>query len=464
MVWAASGTRSIGFRTPLAPPPPPFYCTLAADRLCVVGHRPRPFVGTYPRPNASPWYGVFFIAFVVFGSFLALDLFIGTLLDAFMENSGSFSLLTDEQKAFVRAMRLLLKTRLPAAAYAPKSRLRRPLYRLVHSVAFETFISLCIIANIAFLSMEYYDQPRSWADMLTVANYVFVGIFTAEALLKIVALGPRRYFAKGWNRFDLFVVIISLAALAFDGPATSVFRMLRILRLFRLVRFCKGLQLCFTTLLLALPSLINIIAVMVLIMFIFGVMGVELFGRVPVDTGGGLTHNVNFSNLYYATVLLFTISTTETWPDVMDDCRTGLPSPSPWADRFSCNALRAPLAFSGPQAPCSPLSQPRAPHPKRLPPTPILPAPPPKRPPRCSTTAGLLHRQCYDAMASLYCFFLCVVCGTVCTSYDIYGTKSPPPPHAGTKRRRGETPPQDGPPGKQARRPERHGRAGTEVS
>ena len=38
------------------------------------------------------------------------------------------------------------------------------------------------------------------------------------------------------------------------------------------------------------------------------------------------------------------------------------------------------------------------------------------------------------------------------------------PRRARTKRRRGETPPQDGPPGKRARRPERHGRAGTEVS
>ena len=40
----------------------------------------------------------------------------------------------------------------------------------------------------------------------------------------------------------------------------------------------------------------------------------------------------------------------------------------------------------------------------------------------------------------------------------------PHPRRTGTKRRRGETPPQNGPPGKRARRPERHGRAGTEVS
>ena len=45
------------------------------------------------------------------------------------------------------------------------------------------------------------------------------------------------------------------------------------------------------------------------------------------------------------------------------------------------------------------------------------------------------------------------------------GAQSQPHPwRTGTKRRRGETPPQGGPPGKRARRPERHGRAGTEVS
>ena len=60
---------------------------------------------------------------------------------------------------------------------------------------------------------------------------------------------------------------------------------------------------------------------MFLILFIFGVMGVRLFGRIPVDGNPGLTHNLNFSNLYYALGLLFTISTTETWPDVMEGCQ-----------------------------------------------------------------------------------------------------------------------------------------------
>ena len=136
-------------------------------------------------------------------------------------------------------------------------------------------------------------------------------------------MGPRQYIADHWNKFDLLVVVVSLVALPFDGPGASLFRLLRLLRVLRLVKFLAGLQLCLTTLMLALPSLLNLMVVLLMVMFIFGVMGVKLFGRVPVDTGGGLTHNVNFSNLYYALVLLFTIATTETWPDVMDDCVSG---------------------------------------------------------------------------------------------------------------------------------------------
>ena len=280
--------------------------------------------GTAPEKNASPWFGIFFLAFMVCGSFLALNLFVATLLDAFLRNSNSVAVLTDEERAFVRAMRVLLKSMLPPAAKAPNSRYLKFIYTIVRSFAFEVAINVLIVVNIIFMALEYYNQPEGWETVLDTANYVFVALFTLEALLKILALNPKQYFADKWNRFDLFVVVISLIGLAIDGPSTSVFRMLRILRLFRLVRFCKGLQNCFTTLILALAPLGNIIVVQLLIMFIFGVMGVELFGRIPVDTGGGLTHNLNFSNIYYALVLLFTISTTETWPDVMDNCATGL--------------------------------------------------------------------------------------------------------------------------------------------
>ena len=146
---------------------------------------------TAPQQNASPWLGLYFVTFVVFGGFLALNLFVGTLIDAFMENSGSVTLLTDRQRAFVRAMRVMLKAKLPQVVQPPRGRLRRALFTLVQSVAFEAAMMVLIILNIIFFSLEYYNQPDDWASMLSVANYSFVGIFTLEALFKILlGLGP----------------------------------------------------------------------------------------------------------------------------------------------------------------------------------------------------------------------------------------------------------------------------------
>jgi hypothetical protein len=43
-------------------------------------------------------------------------------------------------------------------------------------------------------------------------NYVFLAIFTLEAVIKIIALGCS-YFKDPWNRFDFVVVIASIIVL-----------------------------------------------------------------------------------------------------------------------------------------------------------------------------------------------------------------------------------------------------------
>ena len=40
-------------------------------------------------------------------------------------------------------------------------------------------------------------------------NYIFAGVFTIEAMIKIVALG-KVYFKDKWNIFDFVVVVATL--------------------------------------------------------------------------------------------------------------------------------------------------------------------------------------------------------------------------------------------------------------
>jgi len=60
---------------------------------------------------------------------------------------------------------------------------------------------------------------------------VFTAIFTAEAVLKVLALGLYTYLRDRWNCFDIVIVVLSLVELGLADV-----KGLSILRSFRLVR------------------------------------------------------------------------------------------------------------------------------------------------------------------------------------------------------------------------------------
>ena len=53
-----------------------------------------------------------------------------------------------------------------------------------------------------------------------IVDYIFIGIFTLEAVIKIVAFG-KAYFKEGWNRFDFGLVVIILGSI-FLGETFSM--------------------------------------------------------------------------------------------------------------------------------------------------------------------------------------------------------------------------------------------------
>ncbi len=58
---------------------------------------------------------------------------------------------------------------------------------------------------------------------------VFTGIFTAEMVLKLIALDPYYYFQVGWNIFDSIIVTMSLVELGLaDVQGLSVLRSFRL--------------------------------------------------------------------------------------------------------------------------------------------------------------------------------------------------------------------------------------------
>jgi hypothetical protein len=60
--------------------------------------------------------------------------------------------------------------------------------------------------NTIILGLKWYNEPELLPTVLEMINYVFAGIFTMEAIIKLTALG-KTYFDDGWNNFDFIIVV-----------------------------------------------------------------------------------------------------------------------------------------------------------------------------------------------------------------------------------------------------------------
>jgi hypothetical protein len=283
----------------------------------------------------NPAAALYFIGIQLICGFFLLELFTGIVIANYDElkelNKGS-GLLTAEQQLWVEQMKMMLTTRPKkqmvrpswphgSAAHARLFRKLRSLsYDLAVRPAFELFIMSVILCNTVVLAMKYYTQPLSYIDGIESANNAFAILFAGEALVKLLAFGPKQYFGANWNRFDFTLVIASAVGVAFSlGPLATLLRIFRVARIFRLIRTSKGLQLLFKTLIVSLPSLANVGTILVLLYYIFAIIGMNLFAGVRFGFSGLLNDEANFNSFFTAFLTLFRCSTGENYNGLMHD-------------------------------------------------------------------------------------------------------------------------------------------------
>ncbi|XP_032809638.2 sodium channel protein 1 brain, partial [Petromyzon marinus] len=287
-------------------------------------------VDQQPSYNANIYSQMFFIIFVIIGSFFILNLFIGVVIDNFNsvhkrshKEGALMALLTEDQQKFYKTMRRLYRSKPSKSIPQPQNRVLRFFYLLVHRRLFEYISTAVISLNMVMLASEHYKQSESFTNITKIINLVFTGLFMLEAALKI--LGNRiHYFRQPWDIFDFFVVCISLTEIVLETMASQVnfspailrvFRVVRLVRLLRLIRSVEGIRKLIYTLVISLPALINIGLLLLLIMFMYGVLGVSIFRDLPYS--GSITNMVNFETFANSMTLLFRLNTAGGWNDVM---------------------------------------------------------------------------------------------------------------------------------------------------
>ena len=192
-------------------------------------------------------------------------------------------------------------------------RVTAPLHRLVESNGFEYCIIAVILANAVLLGLGTFPRiEQDYGDWLHLGNRVVLGIFVAEAALKMLALAPRshRYFASGWNIFDFAVIVFSFVPVTAEFAMVS--RLARLLRIVRLITTVKELRIIVSALVRAIPSVGHVMVLMSIVVYIYAIMGYHLFSQHDPQ---------NWGSLGLAVLTLFEIITLEGWIEVMDSVR-----------------------------------------------------------------------------------------------------------------------------------------------
>ncbi|XP_071072429.1 sodium channel protein type 1 subunit alpha isoform X10 [Dasypus novemcinctus] len=200
---------------------------------------------------------------------------------------------------------------------------------IVNLVVMDPFVDLaitiCIVLNTLFMAMEHYPMTEHFNNVLTVGNLVFTGIFTAEMFLKIIAMDPYYYFQEGWNIFDGFIVTLSLVELGLANvEGLSVLRSFRLLRVFKLAKSWPTLNMLIKIIGNSVGALGNLTLVLAIIVFIFAVVGMQLFGKSYKDCVCKIASDCklprwHMHDFFHSFLIVFRVLCGE-WIETMWDC------------------------------------------------------------------------------------------------------------------------------------------------
>ncbi|XP_062858689.1 sodium channel protein type 4 subunit alpha A [Trichomycterus rosablanca] len=199
----------------------------------------------------------------------------------------------------------------------------------VHFVVMDPFVDLgitiCIVLNTLFMAMEHYPMSPEFEHVLSVGNLVFTGIFTAEMVFKLIALDPYYYFQVGWNIFDSIIVTLSLVELGLANvQGLSVLRSFRLLRVFKLAKSWPTLNMLIKIIGNSVGALGNLTLVLAIIVFIFAVVGMQLFGKSYKHCVCKIAQDCelprwHMNDFFHSFLIVFRILCGE-WIETMWDC------------------------------------------------------------------------------------------------------------------------------------------------
>ena len=162
-----------------------------------------------------------------------------------------------------------------------------------------------VLGVICLNALVFGVQTSPWArnlcgKWLNGIDNLCIAVFTVELVLKIVVYN-RRFCKDPWNIFDFVVVAVSFVP---DCSMFSSVRLFRILRIFKLISGIRHMRIILGAMVKSVKGIMWTGLLLVLIYYVYGIVGTYLFGATFEDWFGSLGKSV------YS---LFQIMTLESW-------------------------------------------------------------------------------------------------------------------------------------------------------
>uniref|UniRef100_A0A8C1CGN8 Voltage-dependent L-type calcium channel subunit alpha n=1 Tax=Cyprinus carpio carpio TaxID=630221 RepID=A0A8C1CGN8_CYPCA len=292
-----------------------------------------------PIYNYRVIISIFFIIYIIIIAFFMMNIFVGFVIVTFQEQGEQEYKNCELDKNQRQCVEYALKAR-PLRRYIPKNPYQYKVWYVVNSTYFEYLMFTLILLNTICLAMQHHGQSQSFSKAMNILNMLFTGLFTVEMILKLIAFKPRvrhGYFSDPWNVFDFLIVIGSIIDVILseinglqnteDNARISItfFRLFRVMRLVKLLSRGEGIRTLLWTFIKSFQALPYVALLIVMLFFIYAVIGMQMFGKIALRDQSQINRNNNFQTFPQAVLLLFRCATGEAWQEIMLACSPNRP-------------------------------------------------------------------------------------------------------------------------------------------
>ncbi|XP_051248165.1 voltage-dependent L-type calcium channel subunit alpha-1C isoform X15 [Dicentrarchus labrax] len=286
-----------------------------------------------PIYNYRVVISIFFIIYIIIIAFFMMNIFVGFVIVTFQEQGEQEYKNCELDKNQRQCVEYALKAR-PLRRYIPKNPYQYKVWYVVNSTYFEYLMFTLILLNTICLAMQHHGQTINFNDAMNILNMLFTGLFTVEMILKLIAFKPRGYFSDPWNVFDFLIVIGSIIDVILSEINNSeenarisitFFRLFRVMRLVKLLSRGEGIRTLLWTFIKSFQALPYVALLIVMLFFIYAVIGMQMFGKIALRDHTQINRNNNFQTFPQAVLLLFRCATGEAWQEIMLACSPNKP-------------------------------------------------------------------------------------------------------------------------------------------